>query len=279
MSDEKKFKIQSNFDTSVDQENAVTQLTNNILQEKAKKQTLLGVTGSGKTFVMANMIDRLNRPALILSHNKTLAAQLYEEFKEFFPENSVRYFVSYYDYYQPEAYIPTKDLYIEKETDVNKEIENLRFGAMNSAVTRRDTIVVASVSCIYNIGSPDNYENRSIVFRVGQTIDISEISRKLVSMKYERDSFDFTTGNFRVSGDVIEIYMPYDENPIRIELWGDEIENISQIEAITKRKVRDLKEVIVFPAHSLVYDDETIKRAVEGIERDLKKSYILKKHW
>jgi excinuclease ABC subunit B len=271
MSEKDMFKLVSGFRPSADQEVAISQLTRSISEDGVEKQTLLGVTGSGKTFVMANVINQLNRPALILSHNKTLAAQLYEEFKEFFPENSVRYFVSYYDYYQPEAYIPNKDLYIEKETDVNKEIENLRFGAMNSAVTRRDTIVVASVSCIYNIGSPDNYENRSIVFEVGQRIDVSEISRKLVSMKYERDSFDFSTGNFRVSGDVIEIYMPYDENPIRIELWGDEIENISQIEAITKRKVRDLKEVIVFPAHSLVYDEATIKKAVAGIERDLEK--------
>ena len=271
MSEQKAFKLHSQFKPSVDQEEAISQLTGNIKNEKTKKQTLLGVTGSGKTFVMANTIERLNRPALILSHNKTLAAQLYEEFKEFFPDNSVRYFVSYYDYYQPEAYIPNKDLYIEKETDVNKEIENLRFGAMNSAVTRRDTIVVASVSCIYNIGSPANYENRSILFTVGQQIDVSEISRRLVSMKYERDTYDFTTGNFRISGDVIEIYMPYDENPVRIELWGDEIENISQIEPITRKKIKDLKEAIVFPAHSLVYDEPTIERAVKGIERDLEK--------
>jgi excinuclease ABC subunit B len=266
---EKEFKLKAPYQASPDQEKAIDSLVKNIRDEKLDRQTLLGVTGSGKTFVMANIIDQLNRPTLILSHNKTLAAQLYEEFKEYFPENSVRYFVSYYDYYQPEAYIPTKDLYIEKETDVNKEIENLRFGAMNSAVTRRDTIVVASVSCIYNLGSPDNYENRSIQFEVGQKIDISDISRKLVSMKYERDTFDFTTGNFRISGDIIEIYMPYDEFPIRIELWGDEIENISQVEAITKRKIRDLKEIIIFPAHSLVYDEETIKKAVENIENDL----------
>jgi excinuclease ABC subunit B len=268
---QKEFHLQAPFKPSPDQEVAIKQLEENILEKKIDKQTLLGVTGSGKTFVMANVIDKLDRPTLILSHNKTLAAQLYEEFKEFFPENAVRYFVSYYDYYQPEAYIPSKDVYIEKETDVNKEIENLRFAAMNSAVTRRDTIIIASVSCIYNLGEPDNYENRSIVLEVGQELDIAEFSRKLVAMKYERDTYDFTTGNFRISGDVIEIFMPYDEYPVRIELWGNEIENISKIEPMTKKKVSDLKELVIYPAHSLVYDEETIKKAVTRIEEDLAK--------
>jgi len=166
------FELESKYLASKDQEKTISSLLEGI-QEGNEKQTLLGVTGSGKTFVMANIIKELNIPALILSHNKTLAAQLYEEFKEFFPNNSVKYFVSYYDYYQPEAYIPSRDLYIEKESEVNKQIENLRFGAMNSALTRRDTIVVASVSCIYNIGNPKNYDNKSLSFFVGENIDLS----------------------------------------------------------------------------------------------------------
>ncbi|HRZ84886.1 MAG TPA: DEAD/DEAH box helicase family protein, partial [Candidatus Dojkabacteria bacterium] len=212
------FKLVSKYKNSPDQEEAVKNIIKKMTSNQ--KQTLLGVTGSGKTFVMANLIERLNRPSLIISHNKTLAAQLYEEFKEFFPENSVKYFVSYYDYYQPEAYIPARDLYIEKESEVNKEIENLRFGAMNSALTRRDTIVVASVSCIYNIGQPENYENKAISFYLGQKINLSDISLELISMRYERDSFDFTNGVFRINGDIIEIYPPYEESSIRIELFG-----------------------------------------------------------
>ena len=170
------FNLQSQYKPSVDQQEAADQILQNI-QNGKDRQTLLGVTGSGKTFVMANVIQQLNRPTLIISHNKTLAAQLYEEFKDFFPENAVRYFVSYYDYYQPEAYIPTKDLYIEKESEVNKAIENLRFGAMNAALTRRDTIVIASVSCIYNIGDPQNYENKTLELRQGHEVDISQLAR------------------------------------------------------------------------------------------------------
>jgi len=212
------FDLRKPYEESPDQAKAIEEVVTGIKAGK-QKQTLLGVTGSGKTFVMANIIDSLNRPTLVISHNKTLAAQLYEEFKEFFPNNSVKYFVSYYDYYQPEAYIPAKDLYIEKESEVNKEIENLRFGAMNSAITRRDTIVVASVSCIYNIGNPSNYENRSLSFYVGQEIEISDIARELVSMRYTRDTLDFTTGVFRIAGDVIEIFPPYEEFSFRIEMW------------------------------------------------------------
>ena len=202
-----RFKLNSPYKKSPDQENAVKEIVKGI-KNKNDKQTLLGVTGSGKTFVMANIVNDLNRPTLVISHNKTLAAQLYEEFKEFFPNNSIKYFVSYYDYYQPEAYLPAKDLYIEKESQVNKEIENLRFGAMNSAITRRDTIVVASVSCIYNIGNPDNYENKSVSFYIGQEIEISKLALELVSMRYTRDSMDFTNGVFRIAGDIIEIFPP-----------------------------------------------------------------------
>ena len=264
------FKLESKYLASEDQKIAVNTLLEGI-QKGNEKQTLLGVTGSGKTFVMANIIKELNRPTLILSHNKTLAAQLYEEFKEFFPQSSVKYFVSYYDYYQPEAYIPSRDLYIEKESEVNKQIENLRFGAMNSALTRRDTIVVASVSCIYNIGNPENYENKSLSLFVGQNIDLSEISRTLVEMRYDRDSYDFTTGAFRINGDILEIFPPYEEYSIRIELFGNTIENISKIEPISKHKISDVKEILIFPATSLVYSKDVIQNAVEMIQQDLVK--------
>lgn len=264
------FELESKYSVSQDQKNSISSLLEGI-QKGNEKQTLLGVTGSGKTFVMANIIKELDRPALILSHNKTLAAQLYEEFKEFFPNNSVKYFVSYYDYYQPEAYIPSRDLYIEKESEVNKQIENLRFGAMNSALTRRDTVVVASVSCIYNIGNPENYENKSLSFFVGQNMDLSEISRELVEMRYSRDSFDFTTGAFRINGDILEIYPPYEEYSIRIELFGNTIENISKIEPISKHKIADVKEILIFPATSLVYSKDVIQNAVEMIQNDLEK--------
>jgi excinuclease ABC subunit B len=264
-----KFGLESPYEKSPDQRTAVSEIVNGIKLKK-EKQTLLGVTGSGKTFVMANIINELNRPTLIISHNKTLAAQLYEEFKEFFPNNSVKYFVSYYDYYQPEAYLPAKDLYIEKESQVNKEIENLRFGAMNSAITRRDTIVVASVSCIYNIGSPDNYENKSMSFYIGQEIEISEMAMELVSMRYTRDSMDFTTGVFRIAGDIIEIYPPYEDFSFRIEMWGNKVENISKVHPISKQKISEPNEILVFPATSLIYAQDVIENAVGNIKKDLK---------
>lgn len=264
------FKIKNLYNKSPDQEVAVKSLTDGVLK-KNEKQTLLGVTGSGKTFVMANIIQQLQRPTLVLSHNKTLAAQLYEEFKEFFPENSVRYFVSYYDYYQPEAYIPARDLYIEKEADINRDIENLRFGAMNSAITRRDTIIVASVSCIYNIGAPDNYENKSIMLSVGQEISIDTLARQLVNIRYERDTFEFTNGVFRINGDIVEIYPPYEDNSIRLEFFGNKIENIYKLDPISKKKILEEKEILIFPATSLVYSQDVLKNAVKNIRKDLEK--------
>ncbi len=263
-----KFNLQSPYKASSDQQKAVDQILQN-MQNGKDRQTLLGVTGSGKTFVMANVIQQLNRPTLILSHNKTLAAQLYEEFKEFFPGNAVRYFVSYYDYYQPEAYIPTKDLYIEKESEVNKAIENLRFAAMNSALTRRDTVVIASVSCIYNIGDPGNYENKTLELRKGHEIDISQLARDLVLMRYDRDTYDFDTGVFRINGDIIEIFPPYDEASLRIEMWGNTIENIYRVDPISKHKIEELKEVLIFPATSLVYSADVICTAIQRIQKDL----------
>ena len=262
-----RFNLVSKFSPSADQEKVVKEIVMNF--KKHEKQTLLGVTGSGKTFVMANVINELNKPSLIISHNKTLAAQLYEEFKEFFPENAVRYFVSYYDYYQPEAYVPAKDLYIEKESEVNKQIENLRFAAMNSALTRRDTIVIASVSCIYNIGQPENYENKALSFYIGQTVELSQIALELVSMRYERDTYDFVNGVFRITGDIIDIFPPYEDVSIRVELFGKKVERISKVDPISKRKISEEKEVLIFPATSLVYSKDVIDNAVKNIRKDL----------
>ena len=267
---EEKFKLESKFTPSKDQSLAINSLVQN-LKEGSKRQVLLGTTGSGKTFVMAHVIQNLQRPTLVLSHNKTLAAQLYEEFKEFFPNNAVKYFVSYYDYYLPESYIPARDLYIEKESEVNKEIEKLRYSAMNAARTRRDTIVVASVSCIYNIGSPDNYENRSMEIRIGQNIDISTLANQLTFLRYERESTDLISGTFIIRGDTVDIYMPYEEFPIRIEFWGNEIENIVYIDGISKQEIAKVDNLDIFPATPLVYDADTMAKAIEGIERDLEK--------
>lgn len=265
------FSLKSNFLPSSDQRGAINALKKNVESGK-NRQVLLGVTGSGKTFVMANVIKEMNRPALILSHNKTLAAQLYEEFKDFFPENAVKYFVSYYDYYQPEAYLPGKDIYIEKESEVNQQIERLRFSAMNSAVTRRDTIVVASVSCIYNIGNPENYANKAITLRVGDTIQLSKLSRELTFMRYNRHGEDFIPGSYRIKGDVVDVFMSYEDFPIRLEFFGDTLEAISYIDPLTGQKLRERlhKEVEIYPATSLIYEKEVLENAIVGIEKDLK---------
>lgn len=266
----KPFQLKSTFDASVEQSKVVDKLVDNINRGK-NKQVLLGVTGSGKTFAMANLINRTNRPALVLSHNKTLAAQLFEEFKEFFPDNAVRYFVSYYDYYQPEAYLPNRDLYIEKESETNQQIERLRFSAMNAAVTRSDTIIVASVSCIYNIGSPKNYANQALTLKVGEKLSIATLSRKLTLMRYTRQGEDFVSGKFRIKGDVVDIFMTYDDFPLRIEFFGDEIERLSYIDSITGHKLQVKEEVEVFPATSMVYEPEVLAGAIHRIEEDLKK--------
>ena len=264
------FVLNTKFKPSEDQNIAVNTLVQNY-HSKKEKQVLLGVTGSGKTFVMANVISQLQKPTLVLSHNKTLAAQLYEEFKQFFPQNAVKYFVSYYDYYQPEAYLPARDLYIEKESEVNQEIEKLRLSAMNATRTRRDTIVVASVSCIYNIGSPDNYENKSIEIYVGQEIDINKLASELTFLRYERESTDLISGTFLIRGDTVELFMPYEEFPVRIEFWGNEIENITYIEPISKQKINNVDNLDIFPATPLVYDAQTMAQAVTDIEKDLVK--------
>jgi excinuclease ABC subunit B len=266
----KDFKLQSKYQPSEDQKSVIRTLSEN-LDGGQEKQTLLGVTGSGKTFVMANVVEKYNKPTLVLSHNKTLAAQLYEEFTEFFPENAVKYFVSYYDYYQPESYIPSKDLYIEKESQVNKEIEAMRSSAMNAVLNRTDTIIVSSVSCIYNIGSPDNYENKALYLRRGTEMDLSTLSRELAFMQYERSTYDLERGQFRISGDTVEIYMKYDEYPVRIEFWGNEIDAISKIHPITRQKTDELSELDIFPTTALVYERDTLLNAVENIKKDLKK--------
>ena len=268
-----KFILNTQFNPSVDQNKVITVLTDNMNKGK-DKQVLLGVTGSGKTFVMANMIEKLQKPTLVLSHNKTLAAQLYEEFKQFFPNNAVKYFVSYYDYYQPEAYVPSKDLYIEKESEVNEEIEKLRLSAMTAARTRRDTIVVASVSCIYNIGSPDNYENRSFEIRIGDKVSIEDLAKQLTFLRYERESIDLVSGSFLVRGDTVEIYMPYEEFPLRIEFWGNEIETMSIIDPISKQRIDNIDKQDIFPATPFVYDQDTMTKAVTNIEKDLEKRML-----
>lgn len=263
------FQLASNYKPSPDQQKAIDDLIENIEQNGKNRQVLLGVTGSGKTFVMANVIARLNRPAMILSHNKTLAAQLFEEFKDYFPSNAVKYFVSYYDYYQPEAYIPTRDLYIEKESDINKEIEKFRLSAMNAAVSRRDTVVVASVSCIYNIGDPGNYENKSITLKIGDKYPISDLSRQLTFMQYQRSAIEFDSAMYRVKGDIFDVFVPYDDFPVRIEFYGNQIERIYYIDALTGKKIADLKEVEIYPAKSFIFDKDVVAKAVQEIRHDM----------
>ncbi|WKZ31068.1 MAG: excinuclease ABC subunit UvrB [Candidatus Dojkabacteria bacterium] len=262
------FTLSTQLTPSPDQEKAIQQIVSNI-DNKVNKQTLLGVTGSGKTFVMANAIARTNRPTLVLSHNKTLAAQLYEEFVEFFPDNAVRYFVSYYDYYQPEAYIPGKDLYIEKESDINNEIERMRHSAMYAALTRKDVIIVASVSCIYNIGNPENYQGHSITMKVGDSFPISKLSRDLVLMQYQRDLTDFTPSSFRIKGDIVDIFTPYHELPIRLKFFGDELEEINYIDALTGQKLAQINKIEIFPSRTFIFDYDVVNKAAEEIRKDM----------
>src|SRR5437764_4577960 len=219
------FKLVSSYKPQGDQASAIQALTRGIF-DREQHQVLLGVTGSGKTFTMAKVIEALNRPALVLAHNKTLAAQLYHEFKTFFPENAVEYFVSYYDYYQPEAYIPSSDVYIEKDATVNDELDKLRLAATKSLFERRDCVIVSSVSCIYGLGSPEAYYGMLLMLEKGQKITRNQIVTRLVEILYERNDHDFKRGTFRVRGDVIEVFPTYDHDAYRIELWGDEVENL-----------------------------------------------------
>src|SRR3954452_1149399 len=225
------FKIVSDYKPKGDQERAIESLTKGVF-DREQHQVLLGVTGSGKTFTMAKVVEAVNRPTIVMAHNKTLAAQLYHEFKSFFPHNAVEYFVSYYDYYQPEAYIPAGDVYIEKESTINDELDKLRLSATKSLFERRDCIIVASVSCIYGLGSPEAYYGMLLFLEKGQKIGRKEILGKLVEILYERNDNDFKRGTFRVRGDVIEVYPTYDDYAYRIELWGDQVESLAQIDPL-----------------------------------------------
>ena len=262
------FKLHSNFKPTGDQPKAIEELTAGINSGK-KHQVLLGVTGSGKTFTMANVIANVNKPTLVLAHNKTLAGQLYSEFKELFPENRVEYFVSYYDYYQPEAYVPSTDTYIEKDSSINDEIDELRHAAASSLLTRKDTIVVASVSCIYGIGEPEEYKDKMLTLNVGDTIDREKVLNKLVDMLYERNDIDFKRGTFRARGDVLEV-IPASErtNGIRIEFFGDEIDRISEIDALTGKVKVNKKTVSIFPASLFVTSDEKLEEAMKRIRKE-----------
>lgn len=263
------FKLHSNYKPCGDQPQAIEELTRG-LQDGLSTQVLRGVTGSGKTFTMANVIANLNRPALVICHNKTLAAQLCNEFREFFPENRVEFFVSYYDYYMPESYIPARDLYIEKEIDINDEIDKLRHSATCSLFERRDTIVVASVSCIYGLGAPGEYYKMSLSVRPGDTVSREEVIKKLVSIQYERNDMDFHRGTFRVRGEVLEVFpASYSDHAIRLEFWGDEIERISEIDALTGNTVATLLHVIIFPASHYVVEGVTMDGALKQIRQDM----------
>ncbi len=262
------FELNSEFAPAGDQPKAIESLVHNI-EEGQKSQVLLGATGTGKTFSMANVIARLQRPALVLAHNKTLAAQLYSEFKEFFPNNAVSYFVSYYDYYQPEAYIPQRDIYIEKDASINEEIDRLRLLATSALVSRRDTIVVASVSCIYGLGSPKDYIEMMIPLRVGESIDRDDMLRRLIDIQYERNDIDFSRGKFRVRGDVIEVWPAYEEFAYRVELWGDEIEKLSIIDPVSGEGSKPQNDVYIYPAKHFVLPQSRIDDAVGEIEEEL----------
>ncbi|MFV0503715.1 MAG: excinuclease ABC subunit UvrB [Lachnospirales bacterium] len=263
------FKIECEYSPTGDQPVAIESLSTGYLNGK-KFQTLLGVTGSGKTFTMANVIEKIQRPTIVIAHNKTLAAQLYNEFKEFFPNNAVEYFVSYYDYYQPEAYVPSSDTYIEKDSAINDEIDKLRHSATFSLLERRDVIIVSSVSCIYGLGDPDDYKEQVVSLRVGQNKDRDEVIKSLVYSQYNRNDIDFQRGTFRVKGDILEIFPSHLDTKIyRVEFFGDEIERLTEVDPITGTIIGDLKHISVFPASHYVTSKEKMEAAITGIEEEL----------
>jgi excinuclease ABC subunit B len=262
------FRLVSDYKPKGDQGNAIADLLRGI-RDRERHQVLLGVTGSGKTYTMAKVIEQANRPALVMAHNKTLAAQLYHEFKSFFPNNAVEYFVSYYDYYQPEAYVPAADLYIEKESTINDELDKLRLSATRSLFERRDCLIVASVSCIYGLGSPEAYYGMLLFLEKGQKIKREDITRKLVEILYERTEGDFHRGTFRVRGDVIEIYPTYDDMAYRIELWGDEVESLSQIDPLFGTVKQKYVRLPIYPKTHYVMKPETRSKAVDSIKEEL----------
>ncbi|HUV43417.1 MAG TPA: excinuclease ABC subunit UvrB [Dehalococcoidales bacterium] len=262
------FEVVSDFGMTGDQPQAVDRLVAG-LEEGHKKQTLLGVTGSGKTFTMANIVARVQRPTLVMCHNKTLAAQLYSEFREFLPNNAVEYFVSYYDYYQPEAYVPRTDTYIEKEADINEEIDKLRHAATRALFTRRDVLIVASVSCIYGLGEPEEYQSFVLSFSKGESYNRQRLLHKLVDMQYERNDYDFSRGKFRIRGDTLEIQPAYEELALRIEFFGDEVERIVEIDPLTGELLAELTSVDVYPAKHFVTSQEKLQLAITSIEEEL----------
>jgi excinuclease ABC subunit B len=262
------FKIVSDFRLTGDQPQAVDKLVEG-LNKGYQEQTLIGVTGSGKTFTMANVIGRIQRPTLVICHNKTLAAQLATEFKEFFPENAVEYFVSYYDYYQPEAYIPSTDLYIEKETDINEEIDKLRHAATMSLFTRRDVVIVASVSCIYSLGAPEEYHGFALTIERDKHYKRDKLVRHVVDMQYERNDYDLTRGKFRIRGDTLEIQPAYQETALRIEFWGDKIERIVEVDPLTGEVLANRDQVDIYPAKHFVTSHEKLLAAIEDIKVEL----------
>ena len=284
-----KFRLKTAYRPTGDQPRAIKELLAG-LRAKHRFQTLLGVTGSGKTFTMASVLEKIQRPTLVISHNKTLAAQLYEEFKEFFPDNEVHYFVSYYDYYQPEAYVPQSDTYIEKDAKVNKEIDRLRHAAIQALMTRPDTLVVASVSCIYNIGSPEEYQNQTFQIKKGQKINRQELLRQLVALQYQRNDLSLENGTFRVLGELIEIWPSSGEKIIRVEMWGDKVASIfvsakaapslknSGVFERLVPKFEKTEEATIYPAKLWVRDQEKIKAAVVNIKKELEEYLeVLKK--
>ncbi|MFO8100586.1 MAG: DEAD/DEAH box helicase family protein, partial [Dehalococcoidia bacterium] len=262
------FKLASDFQPTGDQPQAIEKLVEGI-DEGCQHQTLLGVTGSGKTFTIANVIARIQKPTLVLSHNKTLAAQLCTEFHDFFPENAVEYFVSYYDYYQPEAYIPRTDTYIEKETDVNEEIDKLRNSATRSVVSRNDVVVCASVSCIYGLGAPDEYFAFMTPVKKGDALNRDRLARRLAEMQYERNDIGFTRGKFRIRGDTLEIQPAYEDLAFRIEFWGNEVERIRTVDPLSGEVLGEEEEIEIYPAKHFVTSPEKLAAAIEDIKAEL----------
>ncbi len=271
---DKPFKLVAGFEPEGDQANAIRELAEGF-ERGDRFQTLLGVTGSGKTFTIANVVAKLNRPALVISHNKTLAAQLFAEFRSFFPENAVEYFVSYYDYYQPEAYVPVTDTYIEKDADINDEIDRLRLKATASLLERRDVLIVASVSCIYGLGSPDVYKSMLLKLTVGERVDRDGMLRELIDMQYDRNDYEFVRGSFRVRGDIVEIRPSYEEWAIRVEFFGDEIEKLSIVDLVTRKVLEELDETSIYPAKHWVTTQASIEMGIKGIEGELEEQLKL----
>src|SRR5512133_2290525 len=263
-----RFDLVSDFELKGDQARAITELAEGV-DRGDPYQVLLGVTGSGKTFTMAQTVARLNRPSLVMVHNKTLAAQLYQEFRRFLPSNAVEYFVSYYDYYQPEAYVPASDTYIEKEATINDEIDRMRLSATRSLLERRDVLIVASVSCIYGLGSPEAYYGMVLPLEIGQRIDREQILRKLVDIQYERNDVEFGRGTFRVRGDIVEVYPSYEEQAVRIGLFGDEVDELVVFDPLTGRTSRRHDRIAIYPKSHFVTPRDRTKRAVETIKEEL----------